>query len=110
VTCKREGGETTSGKNYGWGNMRKIEIRSREQKQIAKIENHEEKDRRDPNNEKLDSPPLLVLSGAQRPFEIGEDQGKDNQKENRNPVTDIFEGLFVVMETGVEKYTYTNKR
>jgi hypothetical protein len=110
VTCEREGGETASGKNYGWGNMRKIEIRSREQKQIAGIEDHEEKDRRDPNDEKLDSPPLSVLSGAQRPFEIDKDQGKDNHKENRNPVSDKFEGAFVVMETGVEKYTDTNQR
>jgi hypothetical protein len=88
--------------------MRKIETRSREQKQIAGIEDHEEKDRRDPNDEKLDSPPLLVLSGAQRPFEIDEDQGKDNHKENRNPVPDIFEGAPVVLETSVEKYTYPN--
>jgi hypothetical protein len=77
---------------------------------MAEIENHEEKDRRDPKNEKLDPPPLSVLPRAQRPFEIGKDRGKGNHKENRNPVSDSFDGEFVAKETGVEINTEHNKR
>jgi hypothetical protein len=83
--------------------MRKIIIRRGEQKHIAEIENHEEKDRRDSKDEKLDPPPLSVLPRSHRPFEIGKDQGKDQHDENRIPIPDRFEGGFDGMDPGVEE-------